>query len=112
IHQRLLHPQRRVDYLPHRRRDRLELRTMEANRATGSELTERGSGNRDFRIGDQCYLMPSTRFPKFSFLPCVIVGELASYDVYDDMGELIGTRVGYKVSAAGQEVCAPPGMLR
>jgi hypothetical protein len=64
------------------------------------------------RVGDQCYLMPSTRYPRFSFLPCVIVGGLGMYDVYDDMGELQGQRLGYKVMADGQAVCAPPEMLR
>lgn len=65
-----------------------------------------------FQVGDRCYLMPSTACPHLSFLGCEVIGGLEMRDVYDDFGEHIGQRLGYKVRAAGQEVCAPPAMLR
>jgi hypothetical protein len=64
-----------------------------------------------FQVGDQCYIRPSTRYPKFSFLPGVITGGLEMRDVYDDEGELMGQREAYKVKVQGEEVCAPPSML-
>jgi hypothetical protein len=64
-----------------------------------------------FQIGDECILKSSDRYPKFSFLPGVITGGLEERDVYDDYGEWIGTRLGYRVLVNSEHVCAPPEML-
>jgi hypothetical protein len=62
-------------------------------------------------IGDECKLVYSARYPKFSFLPGVITGGLEERDVYDDYGEWIGKRLGYRVQVNGEHVCAPPEMV-
>jgi len=64
-----------------------------------------------FQIGDHCTLRYSARYPQYSFLPCVVTGGLEERDIYDDYGEWIGKRLGYQVSANGEQVCAPPEML-
>jgi hypothetical protein len=64
-----------------------------------------------FQIGDECLLKHSHTAPKFSFLAGVITGGLEERDVYDDYGEWIGKRLGYRVEVNGEQVCAPPEMV-
>jgi hypothetical protein len=66
----------------------------------------------NLHIGDECYINGSPAFPELAGAKCTIVGELKLRQEFNSMGHFVGLRESYLIEVNGQQMCAPPRLLR